>query len=105
MIAHEPEMRRHRTETVPPRERRGFDHDAREAAGRFDVRIDRTRERREVVCRERGLWSHVQDGMYSIEVVFDHGPSSRGPPSPNAALQARPMAGARDERRLLGVAC
>jgi hypothetical protein len=48
-----------------------FDNEAGKTAGCLDVRIDRVREFYKVILLKRRLWSHVQDGMRGIEVVFD----------------------------------
>src|SRR6478735_4353964 len=73
MISNEAKLVDHCPKTPPSREPRGFDDEASKAAGCLDVRVDRLRQFHKVVVLDRGFWLHVQDGMLSVEVVFDHG--------------------------------
>jgi hypothetical protein len=72
VISHETEVGRHGSETFPSRECRGIDDKTRETSGFSNVWVDRFREFHKVALLESGLWSHVQNGLRSVEGVFDH---------------------------------
>jgi len=72
MIANEAKVGDHRPQTLPSGERRGVNDEAGKTAGCLDVWIDRLRELHKVVLLERRFWSHDQDGVRGVEVVFDH---------------------------------
>jgi hypothetical protein len=72
MIPHEAEVGRHCAKTFPSGKGRDLDNEAGEISGFFNVWVDRFRELHKVALLERGLWSHVQNGVRSVEGVFNH---------------------------------
>src|SRR5262245_11341510 len=72
VIADKAEVSRQRAKTVPPGKSRGLDDETGETAGGFDVRVHRFRELGKVFFLERGLWSHVENRVRGVEIVFDH---------------------------------
>src|SRR5262245_25478162 len=72
MISNKAKLVDHRPKTLPSRQPRSFDDEARKTAGCLDVWVDGLREVHKVVLFDRRFWLHVQDGMLGIEVVFDH---------------------------------
>lgn len=73
VVAHEPEVGRHRTEAFPAGKRGDLDDEAGQVALFGDVGIDGLGQCREVPLPKRRRGSHVQDGVLGIESVFDHG--------------------------------
>src|ERR1700751_5178891 len=73
MIPDEAKMGHHRSETVPARERRGVDNEVPKIASCLNLGVNRRCQLDEIVLVQLGLWSHQQNGMRSIQVVFDHG--------------------------------
>src|SRR6476469_2878125 len=72
MISNKAKLVDHCPESLPSRKRRSFDDEASQTTGCLDVRVDRLREFLKVVLLEPRFWLPVEDGMFGIEVVFDH---------------------------------
>ena len=72
VIAHETQVRQHRSEILPSGERRRLDHQPLEVAMLLDVGIRGTSERGEVFGPERALGSENQDPPLAQQLVLNH---------------------------------
>lgn len=72
MIAHETEVGCHCAKTFPSRKCCSLNDQAGKNSRGLNVWVDGARELDKVTSLERGLWSHIQNGVRRIEAEFNH---------------------------------